>query len=403
MSHDPATAPDHQFAPVHLYGLEDIARTAATANHFLTHARKFLFAPDAQKKPPIYSMAQLANFIGVDKATVSRRVANPKDSLPKGQTADFGKRNFGVEEIREWARAYGMCHDRKDEKGFVICVGNFKGGVSKTTTVINLAQGLSLRGYRKVLLIDFDSQASLTNLLGIKAEYEVEEDDTFLPLAQGKTNSIKTKIRNTYWPGIDIVPASVALGSAEFYLSIRQANDKNFSFFNVLQDALNSDEIKDEYDYIIIDTPPSMSYLTVNAFWSADGLLVPLPPEGTDFTSSTQFWSLFAQMAEAFKNHEGNKEKEKTYHWIKVLPTKVDRTKPHTQNMMEWISTVYGSMMMTMEIPATSVVSVAGTQLGSIYDISKYVGSAQAYKKARDAYDKLVTQIDAVTRATAWK
>lgn len=382
--------------------IEEIQGIADRAQSFLEHVRSELFAPTAQKSQPRYSLTQLASIIGLDKAQVSRRVSNHNDALPKGESGPGGTRLFDVAAIQAWARAYKLSYARRPgQDGFVITVGNFKGGVSKTTTAANLAMGLSLKGY-KCLLIDFDPQANLTAMMGIQPEFEVAEDETFLPLTTDDDAKLRHSIRQTYWPGVDIVCSSVALNEAEFFLPVRQASSQDFRFWSVLSDALDKEGIKQEYDYIIVDTPPAMSYLTLNAFWAADGLLVPLPPEGPDFTSSASFWNLFAQLAATLDGRAQDGAKPKVYSWIKILPTKVDRQKPHTQGLLEWISAVYGPLVMRIEIPATSVVSVAGAQMGSIYDISRYVGSARAYQRARQAYDELVNQIDDATRATAW-
>lgn len=396
----PAVATENLAEPG--FSLEDIQQLGDRAQAFLDHVRKALVAPDSRKQPPRYTQGQLCQMISVDKATVSRRVNNPKDSLPKGAPGPSGTRLFSVEMVREWAREYGLCYMRKPgQKGFVITVGNFKGGVSKTTTAANLALGLSLKGYR-VMVIDFDSQGSLTNTFGVQPEFDVGENESFLPLTQDPSTSLRTVIRPTYWPGVDLVPASVELNQAEFFLPVQQASNQNFRFWSVLQDALNRDGIRDEYDYIIIDTPPSMSYLTLNAFWAADGLLVPLPPEGPDFSSAASFWDLFAQLGASLGERENLKPGTKKYKWIKILPTKVDRQKPHTESLLEWIGKVYGDTVMRTEIPSTSVVSVAGAQMGSIYDIARYSGSAKAYQRARNAYDQLVTHIDDVTKSNCW-
>lgn len=384
------------------YRIEELQEIADKAQAFLEHARRELFAPDAKKHAPRYSMAQIAQFVGIDKSVVSRRISNPKDPLPKGVPGQGGSRSFDVPMVQAWSRAYGLCHIRsEDQPGFVITVGNFKGGVSKTTTAANLALGLSLRGYR-CLMIDFDSQASLTSLMGIQPEFEVLDEDTFLPLTTSDDAKLRDAIRETYWPGVDIVCASVSLNEAEFFLPVRQAESPDYRFWSVLSDALVAEGIRDEYDYIIIDTPPAMSYLTLNAFWAADGLLVPLPPEGPDFASAASFWNLFSQLARTLDQRREDGVPPKVYHWIKVLPTKVDRQKAHTQELLSWIGAVYGSLVSPVEIPATSVVSVAGAQMGSIYDISRYVGSARAYQRARQAYDDLVKNVDESTRTTAW-
>lgn len=385
------------------YTLQDIEDLSNVASYFLDQARRKIFAPDALKKAPSYSLSQLAQICGTSKAAISKRVSNPGDKLPKG-TLHGSSRQFTIEEVRRWAQHYGMLHRRAPgQRGKKIVIGNFKGGVSKTTTAANLAQGLSLKGYR-VLLIDLDGQGSLTATFGISPELEVEVEHTIVPLTSGESDSLLGAIRPTYWSGVDIIPGCVALNNADFYLPARQARDAHFAFWDVLNQALDRDDLLLTYDYILIDTPPAISYLTINAFWCADALLVPMPPEGPDFASSVQFWNLFGQLAGGIEQRVLLEHgARKVYDWIRILPTKVDHQRAHTPVVLGWMKSAYRDFVMNVEIPVTSAVSVSGVQMGTIYDISRYVGSAKTYLRARDAYDRLVNEVDALTRMYCWE
>jgi len=380
--------------------LNDIDELSGIAGDFLAHIRQQLYAPDAHKRGPQYTMSQLAQFIGKDKAVLSKRVSSAPKDMPAGEVVG-SQRLFTVEDIRAWARYYKRCHVRHDlQRGAVIAVANFKGGVSKTTTAAHLAQGLSLKGYR-VLLIDLDAQGSLTNLMGINPEFDVEVEDTIVPLTSGERESLKPSIRSTYWSGVDIVPGSVVLNNADFYLPARQSRDPRFAFWDVLRRALHDDGVLEAYDYVIIDTPPAISYTTINAFLAADCLLVPMPPEGQDFASAVQFWTLFSQLAKGIDRHL-REDDRKTYAWIRIVPTKVDRTRAHSAIVLDWMKSVYRHYLSSTEIPVTSAVSVSGIQLGTIYDISRYTGSSRTYLRARQAYDGLVDEVDQLTRLHFW-
>ncbi|MCX8016541.1 MAG: AAA family ATPase [Rhodocyclaceae bacterium] len=365
-------------------------------------ARRRIFAPDARKKPPTLTSTQLANACKISPSTVTKARQAKTSRLPMGQAAG-GHVRFTVDEVRAWARHYDACHRRlPSQRGVKLVVANFKGGVSKTTTTAHLAQGLSMRGY-DVLLIDLDAQGSLTSTFGISPEFEVEASDTVVPITSGESASLCGSIRPTYWPGIDIIPGSVALNGADFFLPARQARDPRFSFWGVLDAALQRDGLLYRYDYIIIDTPPAISYLTINAFWCANALLVPMPPEGPDFVSSSQFWSLFAQMAAGIEQRVlAQQGQPKRYDWIRVLPTKVDHQRPHTEVVLDWMRSAYRDIVLPIEIPMTSAVSVGGVQMGTVYDIEHYSGSSRTYLRARQTYDALVTEVDRLTRQHCW-
>jgi chromosome partitioning protein len=143
----------------------------------------------------------------------------------------------------------------------IISLSNHKGGVGKTTSTINIGAGLNQLG-KKVLLVDIDPQANLSLSLGItyaknniygalRDEYEIK------PIAMLE--------------GLDLIPAVIDLANAEVELSNQPARE----YF--LKDIL--DKIKDNYDYILIDCPPSLGLLTLNAFTASDEVLIPLQAE----------------------------------------------------------------------------------------------------------------------------
>lgn len=140
----------------------------------------------------------------------------------------------------------------------VIAVANQKGGVAKTTTSGALAAGLKQKGFR-VLAIDIDPQGNLSDSIGA----EMYESDTIYNLLKQEVNAADT-IQNL--DVFDIIPANIMLAGAEQEIS---QTGKEFR----LKEAI--EPIKVNYDYIIIDTPPSLGVLTVNAFTSADEILIP--------------------------------------------------------------------------------------------------------------------------------
>ena len=150
--------------------------------------------------------------------------------------------------------------------GRVIAVANQKGGVGKTTTAINLSACLAEKG-QKVLAIDMDPQGNMTSGLGIDKD-EVEKNIYDLMIGQVGVEEVlqKEAIEN-----LDIIPTSIDLSAAE--IELIGVDDKEFIIRNAVQ------PIKDDYDYIIIDCPPSLSMLTINAMTTADSVLVPIQCE----------------------------------------------------------------------------------------------------------------------------
>ncbi|MCL4165130.1 UNVERIFIED_CONTAM: hypothetical protein GTU68_011845 [Idotea baltica] len=150
--------------------------------------------------------------------------------------------------------------------GKIIAIANQKGGVGKTTTSINLAASLGVLE-KKVLLIDADPQANATSGIGI----DVESVDIGTYQLLEHSNSAKEAIIATDTPNLDIIPAHIDLVAIEIELVDKDAREY------MLKKAL--DEIKNDYDFIIIDCAPSLGLLTLNALTAADAVIIPIQCE----------------------------------------------------------------------------------------------------------------------------
>lgn len=148
-----------------------------------------------------------------------------------------------------------------------ICIFNQKGGVGKTTTTINLCSNLAIKGY-KVLIIDIDPQGNTTSGLGIdKNELENSIYDILTSNIKFEDTTIQTEIINN----LSIIPSTKELSGAEVEL-IGYTNREG-----ILKNKFV--EIKDKYDYVVIDCPPSLGILTVNALCAAQSVLIPIQCE----------------------------------------------------------------------------------------------------------------------------
>ena len=153
----------------------------------------------------------------------------------------------------------------------IICVINQKGGVGKTTTVINLAAGLSQQN-KKILVIDLDPQGNATTGLGL-SNMEESSDTVYAVLNGAK--EIYEVIKNTKFKNLDIITSNVDLSGLE----VETADDTNRAFILKTKLASYLNNSRGSYDYILIDCPPSLSLLTVMALVTSNSLLVPLQTE----------------------------------------------------------------------------------------------------------------------------
>jgi len=149
--------------------------------------------------------------------------------------------------------------------GKVISVANQKGGVGKTTTAVNLSTLLAKKG-KKVLLIDTDPQGNATSGLGVTKEVELSVYDILV----GETTFDET-IQETAIKNLKVCPSNISLAGAEVELVSMMSRERR------LKEKL--DAIKEQYDFIIIDCPPSLGLVTLNAFTASDSVLIPVQCE----------------------------------------------------------------------------------------------------------------------------
>ena len=142
--------------------------------------------------------------------------------------------------------------------GKVLSISNHKGGVGKTTSAINIGAGLNKLG-KKVLLIDLDPQANLSQSLGL-----TNQDKTIYGALKGEYKLEPVSVLK----GLDVIPSTLDLSGAEIELSSEPGREY------ILKELI--DGIRNDYDYIIIDSPPSLGLLTINSFTAADEILIPL-------------------------------------------------------------------------------------------------------------------------------
>ena len=150
--------------------------------------------------------------------------------------------------------------------GRIIAIANQKGGVGKTTTAINLSASLAEKG-RKVLAIDMDPQGNLSSGLGLDKN---TIEGTIYDMIIGESDVEKVIHKDTI-ENLDILPSNVDLSAVE--IEMIDVENKEFVVKNAIQ------KVRDNYDYVIIDCPPSLSLLTVNAMTTADSVLVPIQCE----------------------------------------------------------------------------------------------------------------------------
>src|SRR5277367_2365632 len=370
--------------------LEDLEALTSKAQNLIEAARDAAVEPNLRKVLRRFSATESLQFLGnISIDTLYRRLKKD-EQLPQGTQVSARRREFSLEEIHQLQRAFGITPRRPEGKRpLILSICNFKGGVAKTTTTAHLAQYLCLHGYR-VLAIDLDAQASLTQMFGILPHIEVPASQTARPcfdgpeLADGTSNpdwtgTLSTAVQHTYWHQLDLIPSNLGLYGAEFSIAARIRREENFLFYRIFADAL--DTVKHDYDIVLLDTAPSLSFVNSNALFAADALIITLPPAFLDLQSASLFYDLIADVVRTTNQVQGE---EKTFDFGAVLIT---RFKPGDANHQKHAGYIrsFLSDVFTNAMAQTIVLEKLGPRLLTLYEVDqsnedeKYGGDKRAF------------------------
>lgn len=380
-------------------GISDLARRAADLNQTI---RDLATHPNHRKTLRKFVGPEVASLLELKVETLYRRLdRNPQ--LPQGATPNPRRREFSLEEVFALRRAFQLPAPRAaGQPGLVVSICNFKGGVAKTTTAAHLAQYLVMHGYR-VLLVDLDAQASLTQLFGILPHTEVGDDETvrtFLegPCFQGRPNpdwsgDLRSVVQRTHWHNLDLIPSNLGVYGSEFAIAARLRSEEGFAFHRPLAEGLAP--LRADYDVIILDTAPSLSFVNSNAMFAADGLLITLPPAMIDLQSSSLFFELVAELMEAFNRTEA---KPKSYDFASVLLTRVRPNDGTHAQISKWIRQFFPQETCAHTMVQSSALEKVGPDLLTLYEVAEYDGDRRTLERAIDAMDGVNAEVELLIR-----
>ena len=243
-----------------------------------------------------------------------------------------------------------------------------KGGVGKTTTAINLGATLRERGHR-VLLLDIDPQGALSAGLGLDP---LSLDRTIYDVLRSARSNLADVIRQTD-SGCDLAPANIDLAAAEIELVSEPGREQ------ILKGKLEG--VTGKYDYILIDCPPSLSLLTLNALTAAHGVIIPV---------QTQYFALRG-MDLLFSTIEKVRARLNPKLIIAgILPTMYDARTTHGREVLEELRETYGAQLFETVIPLTVKLADSAMAGKSIISFHQQSPAAAAYRALAEEVEKRV-------------
>lgn len=246
--------------------------------------------------------------------------------------------------------------------GKIIALANQKGGVGKTTSTVNIAASLGIKK-KKVLLIDIDPQGNATSGVGInKREVELSSYDLITGAKKAEEIILKTKFHN-----LDIIPSNISLAGAE--IELVDTKDR----INVLKKAII--ELKFKYDYILIDCPPSLGLITLNALNACDTLLIPIQCEYFALEGLSQLMATVRQVKKIYNpsiDIEG------------VLLTMYDGRLNLSTQVLNEVKKYYGDKVYKTTIPRNVRLSEAPSYGQPVYYYDKNSSGTKAYLDLAD-------------------
>lgn len=353
------------------------------------------FPPDAQKTLRSFSMKEVAQFLGVNQNTFRHYVTSMGDRMPVGTLVNGNRRYFTATEIqlirealyregkigkKEWRRR------TEDEELQVMTVVNLKGGVSKTSSALLVAQAMNLRGYR-VLCIDLDAQASLTNMFGITPEVDPNMPTVYDVIRADHPLPITDVIRKTYFPDLDLLPVSSDIVEFEYEtaLSFRERSSGNHFYTRIIE-ALGV--VESDYDLVIFDTPPQLSFAVISALFASTGLIIPLTASMLDVMSLSTFLSMTAELMSAVESEAGSKD----YDFIRFLITRYESTDQPQVQVASFLRTILGESVFATEFVKSTAVGDAANTKQPVFEIDPR-------EMNRDTWNRIMESINLICNA----
>jgi len=383
---------------------------------------------DGRKQLRLFSTWEITRYLIPVAQAHFRRVLKQQPDLPQGRSeTEGGAKWFTLSEVLQLRTFFGAQGSKAKEyipyrpEGLpakIVAVANFKGGVGKTSTAAHLAMSAALDGYR-VLVIDLDSQGSMTSIFGGTVEDEwqtafpllarhygeylqsenqrrLDRGEPPQPLDEAQSTALgmtaQDVIQPTHWPNIDLIGAQLNLYWAEFQIPVWRMQARGWKLWDALTDRLEADGVLNEYDLVFIDTPPALGYLTINGLAAANILLVPLGASFIEFDSTGRFFDMLHSTFASIEEGENIAARalgrpEMGFEWdaVRAVITRYDGAQ---QGELSALMQAYlGKTLSPHRQDFTALIGQAGEQVSGIYEADYRDFNRETYARGRETFD----------------
>lgn len=385
----------------HLSSLSFMENFSSKLGLALSNLSMAQFPPDARRSMRKFTSTEVAQLLDVTEAYI-RQVA-AKEQGPSPEIAN-GRRLYTLEQVLELRLALAANGRKKwmnprrtgSEQCQIIAVTNFKGGSSKTSTTIHLGHYLALRGYR-VLAVDLDPQASLTALHGNLPNFDYRGGDTLYSAIRFE-DPIPTRsiIHQTHIAGFDVICAGLELTEFETAVALEMRRAGGTGFLLRVSQAL--EQVADDYDFILMDSAPSLNFLTLSSLTAATGVVIPVPAHMLDVDSTAKFLELAASYMQILDEVGTSAQ----WDFAKFLVTKFEPNDHPQANMSALMRQVFGEDLLLNSVIKSTAVADALTWKQSLYEVQRTRFSApKTYDRAIESINAANAELEALFRK-AW-
>ena len=347
-----------------------ISASATRLSDALNAHMRNSFQPESRKTLRKFHPAEVAELTGISMSNL--RTRHQEGDFPDVETDSRGRRLYSaadIDRIRSVMALTGRNGEayrpgRREGDGMqVLSIVNFKGGSSKTTTAIHLAQRYALRGYR-VLALDMDPQASLTTMFGYRPEIEFADSGTIYDaLRYADPVPLSQVIRKTYFHKLDLVPAGLLLSEYETETAYALQHRIDPPFTQRLSIAL--DEVEADYDLVIIDCPPQLGFTTMSSLLASTGLLITVVPSMLDVASMAQFLEMAGETVRTLEDSAGPTD----WRFLKFLIARYEPMDVPQVQMAGFLRSILLDQVLTTPMLKSTAISDAGMTQQTIYEL----------------------------------